>query len=187
MKSREIQAGKTYRNLRGVCRRVDSLVDNPDNLVDSKGKIVAWTLTESKRKGQQTGTCPVYEFAWWAAAEVVPVLVDVAKETVVENPQDDAPVSAPTDLPPPSDPTPVDTAISMEPPVKVGANDLACAFTVVLTKEARGRDLEATLAAIGQIKGVATVAAVRADMQYFITRDQARREILGQLKEVLKG
>lgn len=70
---------------------------------------------------------------------------------------------------------------------QVGANDLVAAFTVILTKETRNKDLEATIAAIQQIKGVASVNPVRADMQYFMAKESSRRELLIQLREVLKG
>ena len=65
--------------------------------------------------------------------------------------------------------------------------DMYASFSVLLTREMKGADLEALLTAIKQLRGVASVTPVRADMQYFIAKDQARREILGQIKEVLKG
>lgn len=188
MKSNEIQVGKTYRNPSGVCRRVDAIVDDPKSSGD-KNRIVSWVLTHSKRGGQASGACPVYEFAWWAAAEVqlsdaapAPVVPQTPQETV---PPTEAVVAA----------TPGDKAMEhvegvqqfIEAKAAVGPGDLVCAFTVTLSKEVRNKDLEATVAAIQQIKGVASVTPVRADMQYFIAKDQARRELLTQLREVLKG
>jgi hypothetical protein len=72
------------------------------------------------------------------------------------------------------------------PPVNVGANDYVCAFTVTLEREIKGKDLEATLAAILQIKNVAAINPVGADMQYFMAKGQARRELLFKIRDALK-
>lgn len=79
----------------------------------------------------------------------------------------------------------LEMARDLETWTPAGANDLVAAYVVILTKETKGKDLEATVGALQQIKGVGTVTPLRADMQHFIARDQARRELLTQLRDVL--
>ena len=168
MHSKAIQVGKVYRNNGGVCRKVDTIATD----LNSSDKLVAWTQTQSKRGGIPSGTCPLYEFAYWAKAEVIKSTLTQEVKPVSPETEENA-ISEFVEMPPDDVPMP--------------PNDLFCAFTVVLTKETRGRDLDATVAAIRQIKGVGSVTPVKADMQYFIARDQVKKELLGQLRDVLKG
>lgn len=167
MKTRDIKEGCSYRNVRGITRQVVSMADDPNHPGEAKYKIVSWRLT-SNHRGIPSGSMPLYEFAWWARDEVGDTEgTQTPQETVLE-----------TAAPAPS--------VMTVPEVKMAENDMYSAFTVTLTRELKGRDLEATLTAIQQIKGVATVTPVRADMQHFIAKDMARRELLTQIREILK-
>jgi len=189
MKVTDIVAGKVYRNVSGICRRVDSLAVDPSH-PELKNRIVSWTLTHSKRASQPSGTCPAFEFAYWAVSvadseERIPMTNDSNPPAVLDTTGQASEPPLEQAVTPSEDFEAIQQHLLVKS--QVGANDLVAAFTVILTKETRNKDLEATIAAIQQIKGVASVNPVRADMQYFMAKESSRRELLIQLREVLKG
>jgi len=165
MKTRDIKEGRSYRNTQGVIRQVVSMAEDPNHPGEAKYQTVSWRLV-SHHRGIPSGVMPICKFAWWARDEVQGTVegTQTPQETVLEA---EAPVVA-------------------APEVKMSENDMYAAFTVTLTRELKGKDLEATLTALQQIKGVASVIPIRANMQHFIAKDQARRELLTQIRDVLK-
>jgi hypothetical protein len=64
--------------------------------------------------------------------------------------------------------------------------DRYCVFIVVLEKELRSDDAEATIAAIKQIKGVASVEPQVANMGHYFARSMARTEILNEVYDLIR-
>jgi hypothetical protein len=64
--------------------------------------------------------------------------------------------------------------------------DRYCGFIVVLEKELRSDDAEATIAAIKQIKGVASVEPQVANMDHYFARSMARTEILNEVYDLIR-
>lgn len=168
--------------------------------------MVSWKLVKDsnpdRAKGktpEASGMCRIYEFAYWAAGEVVTMPMQEGDKVSVVGNQDvpgmfrvgvGDPLATPESEDPCSEPPHNDLPTSSGVPVATTplvSKDLYTSFSVLLTKEMKGADLEALMTAIRQLRGVASVAPVRADMPYFIAKEQARREILGQIKDVLKG
>jgi len=158
MKKAAILVGHEYKSRQGVIRRVENIV----------GNTVHWVKLEGHARSPDSGSDPIDKFAWWAIEDIG----ETKTEPEIKDDDDTF-----FDF--------IDTAsiVDKEPDVK--PNDLVCAFTVVLSKEIRHKDIEAVSNAILQLKGVASVVPVRADMQYFIAKDAVKRELLQQLKDVL--
>jgi len=64
--------------------------------------------------------------------------------------------------------------------------DRYCGFIVTLDRETRKDDADATIKAIGQIKGVISVKPVESRIEIHIAREQVKRELCDRMLEILK-
>ena len=62
-----------------------------------------------------------------------------------------------------------------------------CAYTVVLEKDLKDEDADVTLQAIRMIRGVQGVTPVEADPHVHVAESRARRRLLMEVWELVKG